>query len=348
MDEVESGIEDPENEKASLLENIRRLASRGIVSRSEVLDAYHRGKRDADQSGESVEPPAVESRGRFARSLYYLGGLIVFVGIALLLFQNWTELSRFAKILLTLGFGSVTLAVAVALDVLSMAERFTRAFYYLSGLVLPLGLFVTYHLFEFDIYAPGVVTQVTGLLFLAYLILLQFFDRTVLLSFVIVFGSWCYFGLTDWVFVFGQESPGVRFYYYRTLFVSVGWMVLARYTGRSSRPVLSRTLWGFGNVAFLAAGFALGGWEPGRHFAWELAFPFMVLFILWVSVSTGSRISLVVSSLFLIAYLTRLTTKYFQDSFGWPLALVLLGFGVMSIGSVTYVLYDRLFSFAES
>ncbi|MFB6347529.1 MAG: hypothetical protein ABEK50_17565 [bacterium] len=55
----------------------------------------------------------------------------------------------------------------------------------------------------------------------------------------------------------------------------------------------------------------------------------------------NSRLSLVMSSVFLIAYLTRLTMKYFHESFGWPLSLVLLGFGIMSIGSVTYLIYDR-------
>lgn len=343
MDKPESETPDGDGEKETLLAGVRRLAARGLLTRSELLEAYRRG-RDS-RNGESSETTVLavrEPRWRLAQVFYFVGALIVFVGIGLLVWQNWTGLSRLSKILITLGSGSVTLGAAVALDLFDLNEWLVRALYYLAGLLLPLGLFITYYLSGYDVYSPAVVSQVTGVLFLLYLGLYQRFDRSVVLTLTIVFGSWFYYGVTEWVFVGMNRSPGVRFYHYRTLIVSIGWMMLARFTSQRRRPMLSQVLWGVGNLAFLSAGFALGGWVPTRYVVWELAFPFMVLFILLISVSVGSRISLVVSSLFLIAYLTRLTMKYFQDSFGWPLALVVLGFGVMSVGSVTYVLYDRL------
>lgn len=329
-------------EKSELFDRIRDLAARNLISKSELLKAYREGRESeagVSASGEGIEAP---TSNRISRIIYSLGALTIVLGIVLFVFQNWTELSRFAKILVTAGSGTVALLVALVLDYLNLGEIFTRGLYYVSGLVLPLGLFLGYELYGYDPYAPEVVTQVTGVLSLVYVFTYRLFDRTIVLAYSIVFGSWFYFGATEWVFVSEGVTPGVRFAYYRTLFVSVAWMFLANFTARRRRPVLTNVLWGLGNFTFLSAGFALGGWEPGRYMFWELAFPFMVLFILWVSVRVNSRVSLVVSALFLMSYLTRLTMKYFQDSFGWPLALVLLGFGIMSIGSVTYLLYDRL------
>ncbi|MFB6347528.1 MAG: DUF2157 domain-containing protein [bacterium] len=203
----DSDFSETQSEKSDLLESVRRLSAQDEISRPELIEAFHQGKRSTDTTDDSS---AIEERtkDRVSKTLYYTGGLVVFLGLALLVFQNWTELSRLVKILLTLASGAVALGTAVLLDYLDRARIFTRALYYLAGLLLPLGLFVTHHLYGFNPYSAATVTQVTGMLFVLYLVLYRVSRRTVVLTFCIIFGSWCYFGVTDWLFVSGDWMDG--------------------------------------------------------------------------------------------------------------------------------------------
>jgi hypothetical protein len=57
--------------------------------------------------------------------------------------------------------------------------------------------------------------------------------------------------------------------------------------------------------------------------------------LVYASVHVKSKALLTFGSLFLGAYLVKITSEYFSDSLGWPLALVIAGLLLMAVGYVT-------------
>jgi uncharacterized membrane protein YGL010W len=54
--------------------------------------------------------------------------------------------------------------------------------------------------------------------------------------------------------------------------------------------------------------------------------------LFYLSVYVQSRFVLVISGISLISYILKITSKYFVDSIGWPVALIGIGFLVIAIG----------------
>jgi hypothetical protein len=113
-------------------------------------------------------------------------------------------------------------------------------------------------------------------------------------------------------------------------------MVLAWSFSGTERDGLSGPLYAFGSLAFLGSTLALGGWKPSQNAFWELALPGLVFGVLYLSVHLRSKALLTFGSLFLGAYLAKITGEYFSDSMGWPLALIVLGLLLMGVGFLTF------------
>src|ERR1035437_5404710 len=130
-------------DKNELLKQVQSLATQHLVSRDEVTAAF-----DAGASGDTdVE---VSRQTGISYILYYVGGAVVFLGISVLIWQHWSTLNSATKILCTLGSG---VAAYIAAVFLSQNERFeipSRAFYFISALVMPLGLHITFHIAGLD------------------------------------------------------------------------------------------------------------------------------------------------------------------------------------------------------
>ena len=94
-------------------------------------------------------------------------------------------------------------------------------------------------------------------------------------------------------------------------------------------------------MGFLGAALALGGWSPQQNIFWELIFPGLVFGIIFLSVYLKNKSFLVFGALYLMAYIIKITSEYFSQSLGWPLALVLAGFMLMGIGYFAFYLNQK-------
>jgi hypothetical protein len=84
-------------------------------------------------------------------------------------------------------------------------------------------------------------------------------------------------------------------------------------------------------------------------FTYEANFVDGILFIaalsaMYFAVFARSGITLVVSSVFLVAAIIKVVGEYFFETFGIAMALVALGFVVMGIGYATVALYKQRIS----
>ena len=302
------------NKQELLQELSSRLAS-GDLTRSEVLEA--------------IRPEQSESR--LSTILYYIGGGVVFLGMIFLIAQEWGHFGTGMKIFVTLGSGIAAFIMGVLFSGQERLGAAGPAFFLVAALLLPLGLLVTYDEAGIDVDRLTAQIQIGGILFAAYLGAYALIRKNVLLAFSFIFGTWLFFALTDYMLSGPPMIDEWSFINYRVLFAGLAFMLLGYSFVGSEREPLTGWLYVFGVLGFLGAGLALGEWKPNQNAFWEAVYPGLVFGIIFLSTYIKSRIFLILGSVALGAYLTKITAEYFSDSLGWAFSLVLVGFVLMGI-----------------
>ncbi len=86
---------------------------------------------------------------------------------------------------------------------------------------------------------------------------------------------------------------------------------------------------GFGALSLLGFGITIGGFFD--------IFYILILFAgFYGSIYLKSRAMLLFSSLFLMAHMIKLTSRFFVDSLGWPISLIIIGFLIIGVGYGSY------------
>jgi hypothetical protein len=323
-------------DKKALLEQVRRLAAEGLLSREE-LEAAFAGAVSGDGAQSAPRPHAGVSD-----VLYYIGGAVVFFGIAVLVWQNWTALPKATKILCTLGSA---LAAYWAGVLLARDERFemaARAFYFVSGLVLPLGIQMTFHLAGLDVASPRLQALAWGLCFGMFAVSDLVSPRPVFTLFAVIFGTMLFFAATA---ALAEGHPFTwRFAAYRTLVAGAALAALGHAFQGTSRQALTGALYGLGGFAFLGAALALGDWKPNQNVLWELVFPALAFGAMFLGVTLRSKSFLTFGSGYLMLYIFKITSQYFSGSIGWPLVLIVTGLGLIAVGYLHWNLKRKYLS----
>jgi hypothetical protein len=277
--------------------------------------------------------------------LSYIGGFIVFLGITILLVQNWDLLSTLTRVLVTLGSGVVAYFMGIAFVQKEHTQKVSTAFLFLATILLPTGLFVTFYEAGFSMHAAGTNTLISAILTATYLSSYFLLRRNFLLLFGIIFATWMYFAFTSFLIQNSAVSWGWRFYAYRALVAGLAYVLLGHAFSKNTdvRP-LSGLLFGFGIFAFLGAALALGGWSPNQSIVWELLFPGLVFAVIFLGVVLRSKSFLGIGALYLMADILKITSEYFTKGFGWPLALVIAGLALIGVGAYTYHLNRKYLS----
>lgn len=325
-------------QKRELLAAIKEFASQGQVTKSEVIQAYDQG---------SGTPPseALSHRLSVSRILYYLGGAIVFIGIAVLLWQNWEVLPDPAKIMVTLGSAIAAFIVGVLFDRYKTTEEVAQAFYFISGLLAPIGLTITLDLAGIDIGTPGMQSVISGTLALVYILSAVYMPRAVFTLFAVLFSTWLYYAFATFLFEGQQGLLTIEeFYEYLTLVAGLSYISFGYFFAQRERDALTGWLYGFGVLGVLGAAFALGGYRPEQNVFWEFFFPFLVFAVIFSSIYLKSRAFLVFGSLFFVGYVLKITVEYFENSLNWPIVLVLVGFLLIGSGYVAFYLNKKYLS----
>lgn len=323
-------------DKKELLKHIQSLASQQAITKDEVTSAFEAGIR-GDVSDEMSHQTGI------SHILYYIGGAVVFLGISVLICQHWRALNSVTKILSTLGSGIASYIVAVFLSREGRLEIASRAFYFISALVMPLGLHVTFYVSGLDTGSYGAQSIISGILLVTFLLSYLANRKTIFALFNIIFGTWLFFSFTSYL-VGSRPGFGWEFSAYRVLCIGLAYAFLGYYFTTTSHRALTGALYGFGVLCFLGAALALGNWKPHQNWFWELVFPGLVFGAMFLSVYLRSKAFLTFGSLYLVAYIFKITSEYFAQSLGWPLVLVLAGLGLIAIGYLHFSLKRKYLS----
>lgn len=329
--------------KEDVLRQIRQLSAQGLITKDEMAAAYDAGTRGDSKLAET-------QRVGISSILYYVGGAIVFLGISVLVGQHWKALTDATKILSTLGSGIAAYLAGLFLSRNKRLEIASQAFYLISALVTPLGLHVAFDVAGLDAGSAGVQSLISGILLVTYLLSYVVHRRTVFTLFNVIFGTWLFFSFTSVLVGSHPKSwwdfSGFwwDFCAYRVLCTGLAYGFLGYAFKDTSQRALTGALYGFGVFYFLGAALALGNWKPNQNIFWELAFPGLVFGVMFLSVHLKSKAFLTFGSLYLMTYIMKITTEYFKDSLGWPLALVVTGLGLIGIGYLHVNLKQRYLS----
>ena len=311
--------------KDELLKEVEDMAFQKILVKEELVAAFERGQRNT-----KIEAGANESN--ISQLLYYIGGGVVFIGIAILIGQHWASLGSVVRILLTLGVGIGFFIAAVLARQDATTSRLAQAFFFIAGLLLPLGISVTFDAAGLLMREASVQTMAAIILFAGFLAAYAMYQETVLLLFTILFGTWFYSALTGLLETHTFHFDW-RFECYRSLVVFTSYLLLGyHYFLNRERAGITGWLLGVGSFGFLAITLTLGGWKPNQSLFWELIYPFITFGFLYWSINLRSRAVLFFGASALVGYLGKITSEYFADSIGWPLTLVILGMIIILIG----------------
>lgn len=319
--------------KELLLKEIRASAAANAVTKNELIDAFHEGKS-------STGDTAMFHRIGITDLLYYLGGIIVLLGIIVLAVQNWESFNIFVRILITLGSAIVAYVVGVLLRTNRKTESLSQIFFALAFILLPTGVLVTFHEFGYDVSSAGLQSFVSALLLAVAVASMLVYKRALFAVFAVAYGTWLFVALTEWL-TQGAFIYSDSFTEYRILIIGLSYLLLAHTFARKQWETLADVLNGLGAVAILGASLSLGGWFPDRSIFWELVYPAIVFGFMFAGAHMRIRSFLFFGAIFLMAYVGKITGEYFQDSLGWPLALVLAGFALMGIGYLTFYLNKK-------
>lgn len=320
--------------KQEILQYIQTLAKQKTVTRDELIDAY-------DSGGSLRHDVVLTKKLGVVEILYYIGGAIVFLGISILLWQNWSTLGIGTKVIATFGSGIAAYFVGLLLSQDKRTETAGLAFYLIYALVTPIGLWVVFDSAGFDASSYASQTLISSIMFIACLLSLFVFRKNIFTLFTILFGTWLFFSFTSWLVDDILYFNDWKFYMYRVLIIGATYMLMGYAFSKNERVSLSGFLYGFGILGVLGATFALGGWSPDQNVFWELIYPGIVFASLFLSVYIKSKACLTWGTFFLMAYILKITSEYFSTGLGWPFALIMAGLAMIGVGYMSLSIKNK-------
>lgn len=321
-------------EKNKVLEWIKYLASQNSITKEELITSY--------EAGLGLKKDATASRHlSVSEVLYFIGGLIVFLGISILIYQHWSELNFFTRILATLGSAITAYIVGILFSKYEKLAMVGQAFYLISALVMPIGLYVLFDNLGFKIGDNATLSLISGILTVIYLGSFFIFRKIIFLIFGIGFSTWLFFSFTSFLIGSNPIATTFKLNEYRVLLTGITYMLLGYFFSNREEKGLSGRLYELGVFGFLGAAMALGGWKPNQNMIWELLFPGLVFGVIFLSVKLKAPGFLSFATLFLMAYILKITSEYFADSLGWPLTLVISGLLLIVTGFISLRIHNQ-------
>lgn len=309
-------------EKEELLRELQAKIASGELTKSELATLL------------SLEPSHVAEAEKKAshftmtKMLYVIGSVIAVLGIVFFVAQIWEDIGPLSRIVVTLGLGMLLAGIGSYLLEKEGDRPIGQIFHFLGGMLIPGGALVVIEELGVDTDTLWPFILAFGVIFLGYMTLAMTHKKPILTFFAIANGTtflYCLIGeLADGAGHKIQES----IYAYLTMVVGLSYLLLAHHFQVGWNSKLVKVLHFFGSLAFLGAAFS----RVFESDLWELFYFFVALGLIYVSIYLKSQIILVVSTIFLIAYITYITSEHFADSLGWPISLVLLGFVFIGLG----------------
>lgn len=311
--------------KEELLQELSQKVSSGEVSREEITSRLNLGLPEVKEKKESS---GWSPHFSVTKILYILGVAVVIIGIVIFFAQIWGDIGSFGRIAVTLGLGVVFAAIGSVL-LKSKPDNIGAVFHFVGGIFIPGGAWIMItELAGTAFPTHGTIALTYGILFVFYLLLTFAHKNFILTFFAIMNGTAFVYLLTQFL----TSGLYVRdLYAYLTIAVGISYLLLAYSFRNGWNKNLVQLLYFFGTLSFLGASFS----QVFDSIVWSSVFILLVIGGFFLSVKLKSRGILVLSTFFLVAYLLYITGKYFADSLGWPISLIIFGLIIIGLAYVS-------------
>ncbi len=284
-----------------------------------------------------------ESSKNIINTFYGIGAIIILGGVAILVVQNWIEIGFMGRVLVTLGISLITFIGAFFLN--KPHQRvISQVMFTISCVLAPLSVDVIISeanisfTWPYTFYTALVLSVIFG-----YALLVS--KKNILVLITIGFASWAYYLLVIKVFTLDYYSSNII--KWAAMLLGFSYILIARgyqlvsvaidASDEKEKKAVRNALFGLGTLIVLGSGIFIGGF-------FDLIFIAFIFAAFYGSVYLKSQSMLTFGALFLMAHMVKITSKYFVDSIGWPIALIIVGFLIIGIGYMAYNLNKKYIS----
>lgn len=314
--------------KEELLQELSLKISTGEISREEIATRF--SFSPTTQTAIVTEDSKVSTPFSVTKMLYVLGAAIVVIGIVIFVSQIWDDIGSFGRIAVTLGLGFLITAIGSMLLKSKPDQNIGTVFHFIGGMLIPGGSMVLLSELSTGQDPSWPLAITFGIIFLFYLLLNSVHKNAILTFFAIANGTAFVYLLVEAI----VDGPFYRYedlYAYLTMVIGASYLLLAHAFRDGWNKKLIGVLYFFGITGFLGAAFS----QVFDSVPWQMFYFLIVIGGLFLAVYVRNRSILVMSTLFLIAHVSYITSEYFADSLGWPISLVILGFVFIGLGYIS-------------
>lgn len=305
-----------ENGKNKVLADLKDLIHSGRISKDEVLNIF--GKEEKKEGPQNA-----------VKTLYFVGGFIIVLGVGIFVQQFWVFWDQIMKVIFALGLTAALYGIGYYLHYRQPnLSIFSNVSFILSAFLLPLGVGTFLDLLGVSATTNAGLSINFAVIFIAYYISYLALKYDVFLIFATASASSLFISFTN-LLVGG--NPSSEFYEFRFLALGASLFSFGYYF-ESRRKKIVNFFYFFGLISLLGSAFAL---SIQSNF-WLFIFPFMLAGGFYASTVLQNRLILSLATLFTFLEIGRLTSEYFSRSLGWPITLIVAGFGIILVAYFSY------------
>jgi hypothetical protein len=251
------------------------------------------------------------------RVLGYLGGIFIFAGLGVFIAILWPSLNAPARIIATLGSGMSLYFLALLSHADPRYEKSATPLFLTAAALIPTGMMVTFNELSYagDWRYPSLLTAATLALQLGLT-----FSRLGLTSLLLL------------TLLFGFSAAGIAMDIVDmdgdliALTLGASMLLISAGIDRTPHGVITPIWYAVGGMTAL-----WGLWDLVEDGWLEVVFVAAACAMLYLSLQLRTRTLLGVSTLAILAYTGYFSGKYFADSIGWPLALIVFGVAMLGL-----------------
>lgn len=306
--------------KENILAMIAHNLESGTISREEVLQVVD------DTDVVPAAGPVLDQSNYYW--MQYVGAIIVLFGVGVYVAQFWNDLGTIGRVFVSLGGAWAAYAAGTWLMRHDLDSHAGIAFHVIGWVMMPFGLFVF-----LDEVVGMVADSVMSLTICSVMLVLYgvsmrfqrhylhvFFAMTAAVALV-------YTGLFHMV-------PNVDYEVVSFLTLIIGAItIVSGYKFKNGEfGILSDPLYSLGVLASLGAvGSLFSSYTFGVPA--ELLFPVMCTGVFYLMHDyLYSRRGFTITVIGVMIYIVYMTSRYFADTVGWPIALIIIGISLIAVG----------------
>jgi hypothetical protein len=260
--------------------------------------------------------------------LYSVGAVIILAGVGILVGQHWDEIGFGGRLFVSLGISFIAYVIGIFLGRDRTKSLLSQVMFIVATALAPLGIYVI-------LQQQGIVFDAMTQFYAAIALLIVFSAAQAIVRnninviIIVLQATWAYFAILGHIFasLYGSTFDWIQ---WSVIVLGIAYLCTARWhelrmsdASRESESI-TNLLNSAGSLAILGAGISLGG-------AWDFIYILVVFGAFYGSVLLKSRSMLFYASIFLIADIIKITSKYFVSSVGWPLALIVCGVVIIAV-----------------